>query len=618
MRTIRHFLFCLAACALPLTGHAQYAAHDQDEIEALLVELDSAIANKMNYQSLRLFKADSLEDEAATCKPQLKVRKYKELYNVLNRYDGKRSLDILESFEESDDYKTRSDFRTWVHASLIDVYGTMGLYHKAYNIIHSTNAQALPQQERLAYYQACRDFYRKITIFISDEAMGQEEEHRMEAYLDSILALQPEGVSRRIVQAQKELSLGNTSQALDYAQSCLSKAKGPDAYMLYLTMAEIAKAQNNLDDFTYYLAKAALNDIKSGITDYIALPRLVNALYENGELERAYHYLMCALEDANFYPSRTLAIEVSNYFPLVNHAYDTQQSYMVKIERMKRNSIAISYALLALAICVTFYLGWRFNNTKLQKKRADELQKALDQASVADRVKTVFIQNMRHEIRTPLNSIMGFAQLMSNDLSDEERALYNSYIQQSNNQLLSTLDDIIDVSNMEVGTFNFIFEELDVDSICRKRMDKAREMLPSGVEFIYDPQPEGLILYSDRKRIAQVLDNLLSNACKNTMQGSITLSVTQVRQKIQFVVTDTGKGVPADKADVIFEHFEKLDHYSPGLGLGLYVGRLIARALGGDIKLDTRYKEGARFVFTVSNKRREEEPVSDMLAMQSR
>lgn len=619
MRKLCH-LFLYMICALPLSALAQDEdIHSEREIESLLVELDSAIAYKMNYQSDRLIQIDDLEDAVEASSGRQRMQKNKDLYAALSTFDGKRSLDVLKHMEESDDFKNDHSFRTWVRLNEAKVYSTMGLYHKASAIIRSINPRTLNTEDRLAYYQTCQDFFGKISIYISDDNMGQDEEQKMLSYIDSILTLQPGGVQRSIMQAQKELSLGNVPQALDQALPCLSKAKGDTRQSLYLTLAEINKAQNNTDNYIYYLTKAAVNDIKRGNTDYIALPRLVNALYEDGDLERAYAYLMCAMEDANFYPSRILAVEVSNYFPIINNAYDSQLSFKVQAEKMKRNSLAITYALLALAICVTFYLGWRYNNTKLQKQRADELQKALDQASIADRVKTVFIQNMRHEIRTPLNSIMGFAQLMSNDLSDEERALYNQYIQESNNQLLSTLDDIIDVSNMEVGTFNFIFEELDVDTLCQKRMDKAREMLPNGVEFIYDPQPAGLILYSDRKRISQVLDNLLSNACKNTMHGSITLSVTQVRQKIQFVVTDTGKGIPADKADVIFEHFEKLDHYSPGLGLGLYVGRLIARALGGDIKLDTRYKEGgARFVFTVSNKKREEEEISDVLVMQNR
>ena len=244
-----------------------------------------------------------------------------------------------------------------------------------------------------------------------------------------------------------------------------------------------------------------------------------------------------------------------------------------------------------------------------RKKLETELISARIKAEESDRLKSAFLNNISHEIRTPLNAIMGFAQLMSNDLTEEERNLYNGYILESNNQLLSTLDDIIDVSNMEVGTFNFQFEHTDVDQLCQSQEEAIRELIPDGVCYSYQPLQEGLCLHTDRKRVSQVLFNLLSNACKNTTSGSITLSVAHyiANNSVQFIVTDTGVGVPADKAKKIFEHFEKLDHYSPGLGLGLYVCNLIAQALGGEIYLDTGYTQGARFVFTVPNQPAETE-----------
>ena len=300
-------------------------------------------------------------------------------------------------------------------------------------------------------------------------------------------------------------------------------------------------------------------------------------------------------------------MEIAQCFPLVNSRYSAYKSFEANNEKLRKDSLFLTYSLLVIALLTALYLGWRYNNTKKEKRRADQLQRALEQAAVADRVKTVFIQNMRHEIRTPLNAIMGFAQLMSNDLSEEERTEYNSYIQESNNQLLSTLDDIIDVSNMEVGTFNFQFADTSIDDLCRGRMEDVNSMLSPGVQLLYETNAPGLTLYTDFKRIGQVIYNLLSNACKNTMKGSITLSVQHQQDNISFTVTDTGVGVPHDKAEVIFEHFEKIDSYSPGLGLGLYVCNLIANALGGTIRLNTDYTSGAEFVFTVPVKQKNSE-----------
>ena len=619
MRLIRLVILSFAL-AFPLSSLAQYKTFSKNEIEAVLTELDSAIANKNLYQAMRQQRVDSLERVVSTSPPDVYLAKCKELYEALSDFNGRQALKVLERIERTDEYANDINLRTWVQLNESRTYGTMGLYHKANNITNQIDPTKLSKEERLQYYHTARSNYEKISEYMSDISVVQDEEKMMITYFDSILALQPEGGGRDITIANKEIYLNHPQKALEAIMPRFPKAKGKEHVYMCMALASIYKLLNNQANHIYYLALTAVEDIKGGTTEYQSLPYLVYALYEENEIERAYAYLMCTMEDANTYPSRSLALDVSKYFPVINSSYSSHQKDMEDSEKLKRNSLAFTFALLALSICVAFYLGWHQNNAAAERKRADELQKALDQAAIADRVKTVFIQNMRHEIRTPLNAIMGFAQLMSNDLSDEERSLYNGYIQESNDQLLSTLDSIIDVSNMEVGTFNFHFTEVDVDQLCNEWMEETRQLLPAGVEYIYEPQRNGLTLKTDQKRVGQVLHNLLSNACKNTTSGKITLTVTHDTSddNILFTVTDTGIGIPPDKTDVIFEHFEKLDHYSPGLGLGLYVCRLIARALGGDIHLDTAYTGGARFIFTVPRDKTPEGEGAQTLLEQAR
>lgn len=582
---------------------AQLPSHSKQEIEAVLAELDSAIAHKKEYQAARLVRADSIERVVNTCHPNVYVEKCKELYDAVADFDGKRSLKALARIEKTPQYQQDMNLRAWTDLNASRTYGTMGLYHKANNITNSIDPNKLSVDERLHYYYTSQSNYEKIAEYMSDISVVQDEEKQMVTYYDSILSLLPEGSGRGMAIAYKEVYLNHPQVAMDAIEPYFKQATGKERVYMSAVLAAIYELLNDRQNYIYYLAITSVADIKNGTTEYQALSYLVHALYREGDINRAYAYLMCTMEDANTFPSRSIALDVSKYFPLINTAYSSHREDLIKSDKQKRNSLAMTFALLALSICVAFYLGWHQNNAAEQKKRADELQKALDRATIADRVKTVFIQNMRHEIRTPLNAIMGFAQLMSNDLTDEERDLYNGYIMESNNQLLSTLDDIIDVSNMEVGAFNFHFGDVDVDTLCKEKMEDAKEFLPAGVEYLYAPSTNGLHLQSDPKRVGQVLHNLLTNACKNTTTGSITLGVRHnaAKDSIEFVVTDTGCGIPPDKTDVIFEHFEKLDHYSPGLGLGLYVCRLIARALGGDIYLDTEYTTGARFVFTVPN-----------------
>lgn len=606
MRLTRIFAILLLM-AFPLSLLAQFT-HSKAEIEAVLTELDSAIANKSIYQASCQERADSLQRIVNSCHPDQYVNKCQELFNVLFSFDGRQSLKVLDRIRKTDQYAEDLNLRAWTDLNTSYIYGTMGLYHKANDITNKMDTLGLSKEERVHYMRTCRANQEKISEYMADISVAQDEEHQMVAYYDEIIRLMPSGSERDLVTAQKSVYLNHPQEALKILTNILPAAKGKSQTAMSMALASAYDQLNDRENYIYYLAETSLNNIKNGNTRYEALPYLVYVLYEEGDINRAYTYLMCTMEDANTYPSRILALDVSKYFPVINSTYSTQKNEEAKNEKVKRNSLIFTFALLALSIAVAFYLGWHRNNAAEERKRADALQKALDQAAIADRVKTVFIQNMRHEIRTPLNAIMGFAQLMSNDLSDEERSLYNGYILESNNQLLSTLDDIIDVSNMEVGTFNFHFDEIDIDTLCTEKMEETRDLLANGVEFIYQPLPKGLKLNSDYRRIGQVLHNLLSNACKNTSSGEITLSAAHlnINDSIQFVVTDTGIGIPPDKTDVIFEHFEKLDHYSPGLGLGLYVCRLIARALGGDIHLDTHYTNGARFVFTIPNHVNEE------------
>ena len=607
MRPVR-IVIILLLIAFPLSLLAQIT-HSKAEIEAVLTELDSAIARKNFYQAQCQERADSLRRVVNSCHPDQYVEKCKELFTVLFYFDGRQSLKVLERIQKTDDYKSDINLRAWTDLNMSHIYGTMGIYHKANNITNQMDTVGFSKEERVQYIRTCRTNQERISEYMADISVAQDEEPQMVAYYDEIIQLMPLGSERDLVMAQKCVYLNHPQDALKLLTPLVENAKGKTLTAMSMAIADAYDQLNDRENYIYYLAYTALNNIKNGNTRYEALPYLVYALYEVGDINRAYSYLMCTMEDANTYPSRILALDVSKYFPVINSTYSAQKSDEAHNEKVKKNSLIFTFALLILAIAVAFYLGWHRNNAAAERARANALQKALDQATIADRVKTVFIQNMRHEIRTPLNAIMGFAQLMSNDLSDEERSLYNGYIQESNNQLLSTLDDIIDVSNMEVGTFNFHFGEIDIDTLCTEKMEETRELLSPGVEFIYQPLPKGLKLQSDYRRIGQVLHNLLSNACKNTPSGVITISAAHLNlnDSIQFVVTDTGIGIPPDKTDVIFEHFEKLDHYSPGLGLGLYVCRLIARALGGDIHLDTHYTNGARFVFTVPNRTKEEE-----------
>ena len=167
------------------------------------------------------------------------------------------------------------------------------------------------------------------------------------------------------------------------------------------------------------------------------------------------------------------------------------------------------------------------------------------------------------------------------------------------------LDDIIASQQMDKGEYKVTLEMSDCENICRNAIMAAEHRLQPGVQMRFVPSVElPFSFVTDPMRAAQVLTNLLTNACKHTKQGEIRLgcSVDEVPGMVAFSVEDTGPGIPASEAEHIFERFVKLDDFVQGTGLGLSISREIAAAMGGNVFLDTSYGPGARFVFTLPGK----------------
>lgn len=231
--------------------------------------------------------------------------------------------------------------------------------------------------------------------------------------------------------------------------------------------------------------------------------------------------------------------------------------------------------------------------------REGELIEAKARAEESDMLKSAFLANMSHEIRTPLNAIVGFSTLMQDaDLTAEERSEYSSIVVSNSEMLLTLLNDILDISQLESGRIKFKYAMADIAQICQHVILTTSHTRAEGVEMIFKPSCDSYLLYTDEHRLAQILINLLTNAAKFTAKGSITLAfeVQESRKQVVFSVTDTGTGIPLDKQEAVFNRFEKIGQ-KKGTGLGLAICRQIAMIFGGTITLDPTYTEGARFVF---------------------
>ncbi len=233
------------------------------------------------------------------------------------------------------------------------------------------------------------------------------------------------------------------------------------------------------------------------------------------------------------------------------------------------------------------------------------LKRTNTKVRLANETKTRFVQNMSHEIRTPLNAIVGFSQLLSlpdGSFPEEEKNEFSDHILNNTKMLTMLLDDILSTSAMDSGNYPITYEDGECHSICTESISSAEHRLQPGVRMYYAPEsPEPYVFRTDPRRVQQVLVNLLTNACKYTLSGEIRLSssLTEHPGNVTFAVTDTGPGVPEEDAEKIFERFTQLNDFHQGTGLGLSICRDIAGRMGGRVYLDTSYKAGARFVFTV-------------------
>lgn len=258
-------------------------------------------------------------------------------------------------------------------------------------------------------------------------------------------------------------------------------------------------------------------------------------------------------------------------------------------------------SLLVLITIITVVIILKRKNNLLKNSR-EHLAYETDKAAASIQSKSLFLSNMGHEIRTPLNGIVGFSQLLatSEEMDDETKHQCEENIRQNSDLLLKLINDVMDLSNLEEKEMAFTFGKHDVVSICQNTLQTVNAVKHTEAGLSFTCLCDHLELYTDRERLQQVLINLLINATKFTSQGFIRLflDINKEQNEAIFTVEDTGCGIPLEKQATIFNRFEKLHENIHGSGLGLSICQLIVEHLGGEIRIDSSYTEGARFIFT--------------------
>lgn len=233
------------------------------------------------------------------------------------------------------------------------------------------------------------------------------------------------------------------------------------------------------------------------------------------------------------------------------------------------------------------------------KETERKLIAARDKAEELDRLKSAFLANMSHEIRTPLNAIVGFSSLLTETEDMKDRKQYMAIVQENTELLLQLISDILDLSKMESGAFEFVKSDTDANLLCSEIIRSLRMKVPAGVELVFEECLPGCHVWADKNRLNQVISNFINNALKFTFSGSITLGYyRQTDGYLRFYVRDTGMGIPKNKIKTVFDRFVKLNSFVHGTGLGLSICKSLVEQMGGTIGVESEEGEGSCFWFT--------------------
>lgn len=242
-------------------------------------------------------------------------------------------------------------------------------------------------------------------------------------------------------------------------------------------------------------------------------------------------------------------------------------------------------------------------NIQQIKETEQNLINARKKAEESDRMKMIFLANMSHEIRTPLNAIVGFSQLLGSDMSLEleDKEEFVGLISKNSDLLLKLINDILDLSRIQSGRISFTYADCDLIQLIGDVYNTHRVLMPEGVELRKKVPNASILIHTDRFRLTQVFTNLINNATKFTAEGYIELAceLASDKKSVFISVTDTGKGIPKDKLELVFERFQKLDEFAQGTGLGLAISLSIIKTFNGRIKVESEEGKGSKFIITL-------------------
>lgn len=369
------------------------------------------------------------------------------------------------------------------------------------------------------------------------------------------------------------------------------------SYRKAVNRGEYARALSYTDSLIYLAEHRPIRGVRLTLC-YRKRAWMLRALHRDAEACTAYDRAV-RVRDSVMYLEQSEALrEMQASYELDRLALDKA---LLTARHHKIALVSLFLLLLAAGAAVAFI----YTSNRRTKRLQEELLRQMEQGRASEQKKTAFINSICHEVRTPLNSITGFSELLcAGEVPSEAHEQYCEIIQESRRQLRYMFEDLVEVSCLESLAEPLPRSYLDLCDLCRKQLRVMKIRFPKlGVAYTDNIPPEPLGMVSNEKYLGILLGALLGNAHKFTRQGHIRLECGREGDERAYIaVTDTGCGIPTENHEVVFERFTKLDTFSQGNGLGLYLCRLIVRHLGGEIRIDPDYTGGTRIVVTLPRK----------------
>lgn len=378
------FLFCIQLSS---------ASAQKPTNESLLKELDRTIKQKPSFHQQKEQEADSIKRLLhATTLLEEKYDLCGSLYGVYLHFQADSALYYLEKRKQLVNSLHHPQYENDLRIARAEVLGIMGLYNEVPEQLKLIRRDQLSDGSLLYYYYTCRSYYGWIADYTRTDDRNKYVA-QTNAYRDSILSVTPKGTDHNIVLADQLIVSGNPDEAIRLLNNELENTDNPESnvYILY-NLAQAYAQKNDKEKQIHFLARTAIEDLKAAKREYISLQKLALLMFEEGDIDRAYKYLSCSMEDAVACNARLRSVEVTEFFPIVDKVYKLK----IQTEKQISRTLLISVSLLSILLLITIgYLYRQMKKLSIMRKELsvtnEQLQETNQMLSQASKIKEEYI-----------------------------------------------------------------------------------------------------------------------------------------------------------------------------------------------------------------------------------